>query len=148
VITIAADSGMKEARFIWEFFYDRISLPWDPMFAGTLYVPSDKIEMKRDMEDVAGAVGYDHFVGNTCVMHIIVQDPKCITRHKVRKAFEFPFKTRDLEYVLAFVDSKNERALDFDRQLGFKDIITLPNGGHAGDLVILSMSRSECRWIR
>jgi RimJ/RimL family protein N-acetyltransferase len=71
-----------------------------------------------------------------------------MTRTIVREAFEFPFQVAGCVAVLALVDSTNEAALRFDAHLGFREVMRVPDGGLEGDLVVLQMLRSECKWLR
>jgi L-amino acid N-acyltransferase YncA len=66
----------------------------------------------------------------------------------VRDTFAFPFEVCNCEAVLALVDSTNDAALNFDSKLGFREIARIPNGGTDGDLVVMQMTRAECRWLR
>ncbi len=80
-------------------------------------------------------------------MHSAIDDPTAIDRTFVRAIFEYPFVQLKLRAVFAMVDSTNSRALDIDRRLGFKEIHRLEAAGLDGDLLILQMLPSECRWI-
>jgi len=45
------------------------------------------------------------------------------------------------------VDSTNEKALRFDKKLGFVEEARISNAARAGDLVILTMTKEQCRWL-
>lgn len=94
-------------------------------------------------------VGYNGFVGRACQMHFATDDPAAITRRFVRAAFEYPFLQIGLEYLLAPVNSANQKILTFTRKIGFQEVHRLP-GCHedGGDLILLQMNRSDCRWIK
>jgi RimJ/RimL family protein N-acetyltransferase len=94
------------------------------------------------------AVGYNGFVGRTCCMHVVVNKPEHMTRSIVREAFEYPFLRAGCEAVIGLVDSVNQAAIDFDKRLGFVEVARIAHAGLEGDLVILRMLRSECRWLR
>lgn len=94
-------------------------------------------------------VGYNGFAGRAAQMHFATDDPAAITRRFVRAAFEYPFVQLGLEYLLAPVNSTNQKILTFTRKIGFREVHRLP-GCHedGGDLILLQMNRSECRWIK
>jgi hypothetical protein len=54
-----------------------------------------------------------------------------------------------VEKTFAIVNSKNEKAMNFDTKLGFKEEIRF-DGLHdnGGDIVILTMNKTDCKWIR
>ncbi len=100
------------------------------------------------MDAVAVAVGYNAFIGRTCCMHTVIQRPELLNRRMIRDAFAYPFNVANCNAVLGLVDSMNEAALSFDSKLGFKEIARIPHGGTDADLVVMQMTRDECRWLR
>lgn len=135
-------------QFVHAFFRDRLGLHWSDDFRGVLHVPDEFSNAPSNMDHVAVAVAYNAFIGRTCCMHVVVQRPELLSPRIVREAFEFPFVVCGCEAVLALVDSTNTAALDFDTRLGFAEVARVPNGGTDGDLVVLRMTRSECRWLK
>lgn len=135
-------------EIVHAFFQNRLGLHYSGDFRGVLYAPDRPDETPIQYYDIAVAVGYNSFIGKTCCMHTVVQKPELLNRRMVIAAFQYPFITCHCEAVLALVDSTNTPALDFDTRLGFKEIARIPNGGGDGDLVVLQMLRSECRWLR
>lgn len=133
---------------VQSFFADRLGLKWSDDFRGVLHVPETFKNATASMDHVAIAVGYNGFIGRTCCMHVVIQQPEAMTPRIVREAFEFPFNVCGCEVVLGMVDSVNTQALDFDRRLGFEEIARIPNGGLEGDLIVFRMTRAECRWLR
>ncbi len=117
-------------------------------FRGVLWVPDEYRNMLSRPEHVAVAVGYNGFVGKTCCMHVVITRPELVTPRVVRRAFEYPFEKADCVAVIALVDSDNAAALRFDTRLGFREVDRIPGGGITGDLVVMRMLRSECRWLR
>ena len=133
---------------VMEFFNDRLGLNPSDDLRGVLHVPERFMGDTMQMDHVAIAVGYNGFIGRTCCMHVVIQQPEVMSPRIVREAFEFPFQVCNCEAVLGMVDSTNQAALDFDRRLGFTELTRIPNGGLEGDLVIFRMLRGECRWLR
>lgn len=129
------------------FFNIFLQLSYTDDFRGCLFVPDIKRHKVMEVEDVAIAVGYNNFNGKLCSMHAVIQDPSFVSRPIIREIFEFPFVTCGREHVIAPVESGNKEALDFDKRLGFKELYRFPDGAVEGDLVILGMSKKECRWI-
>lgn len=101
-----------------------------------------------DDGQIAGMVGYDGWLPGACAMHVALDDPRALLtlRHH---AFEIPFTRYGFAFVMAPVLSTNERALDFDRRLGFHEKTRFADAfGKGVDLVLLEMRREECRWLR
>lgn len=133
---------------VWQFFHARLGLHHSEDFRGVCYVPETYKGQVAQMDHVSVAVGYNGFVGRTCCMHTVIQNPEAVTRRMVREAFSFPFVHCECTAVLALVDSTNDAAVSFDTKLGFREIARVPGGGLDGDLIVLQMLRSECRWLR
>jgi hypothetical protein len=136
------------AQVVHAFFADRLGLKWSEDFRGNLWVPEEHRDQPADMDHVAVAVAYNAFIGRTCCMHTVIQRPDLVSPRVVRDTFAFPFEVCNCEAVLALVDSTNDAALSFDSKLGFREIARIPNGGTDGDLVVMQMTRAECRWLR
>lgn len=139
---------VNDAQAVHAFFLDRLGLHWSHDLRGVLHVPDEYRNEVASLESVAVAVAYNAFIGRTCCMHTVIQRPELVSPRIVRGAFTFPFEVCNCEAVLALVDSTNDAALSFDTKLGFTEVARIPNGGTDGDLVVLRMLRSDCRWLR
>ena len=141
--------AIMQPRPVWEYFHEKLGIHPSDDFRGVChFLPEVRLDQPVDMDDVVSAIGYNAFLGRTCCMHVVVNKPEYVTRQMVRQAFEFPFITCGCEVVVGLVDSTNDAALDFDKRLGFIEQCRIKDGGPYGDLVILSMARGSCRWIR
>jgi hypothetical protein len=136
------------APFVHQFFADRLGLKWSEDFRGNVWVPDEYVGAVTNMDHVAVAVAYNSFIGRTCCMHTVIQRPDLVSPRIVRESFTFPFVVCNCEAVLALIDSTNEAAISFDTKLGFREIARVPNGGTEGDLIVMQMTRAECRWLR
>lgn len=130
------------------YFHHFLGLHDSVDFRGCLYVPDEFRFQKMDMDHVAIAVAYNAFVGKTCCIHSVIHRPDLVSRSIVRETFEYPFITCGCEAVIGLVDSTNDAALNFNKKLGFKEVHRIPNGGPDGDMIIMQMLRSDCRWLR
>lgn len=62
--------------------------------------------------------------------------------------FNYCFAQLQVTKALGIVDSVNIAALRFDRHIGFVEEATITGAGRNGsDLIILSMTRAQCRWL-
>ena len=140
--------SISDRRMVWEYFHRELGLHESDDFRGVLHVPPEYQGQMARPEHVAVAVGYNAFIGKTCCMHTVITRPELVSPRIVREAFAFPFEVAGCVAVIALIDSTNEAAIRFDTKLGFHEIDRIPHGGLDGDLVIMRMLRSECRWLR
>lgn len=124
---------------------DRIG-PWVCERTGGRYEPtcSQAIGWESDGELVAGTL-YDQYNGRSICMHVAAEKP--VTRAYTRACFSYAFEHLGVQKVLGLVDSTNSAALRFDRHLGFVEEARIKDAGKFGDLIVLSMTRPQCRWI-
>lgn len=125
---------------------DRVG-PWVCERTGGSYDPAcaAAIGWEEGGELVAGTL-YDMFNGRSICMHVAVEKP--VTRTFTRTCFDYPFNQLGVQKVIGLVDSTNDSALRFDRHLGFVEEARIADAGKTGDLVLLTMTRQQCRWIQ
>jgi len=134
---------------VFAYFNEKLGLHPSDDFRGVCHLsPHLPPDMPRAMDDVAVAVGYNGFIGRACCMHVVINRPEYFSRKILREAFEYPFLVAGCEAVIGLVDSVNQAAVDFDKRIGFVEVARIAHAGLEGDLVILRMLRSECRWLR
>lgn len=121
--------------------------PWVCERTGGQYDPacSSAIGWEQDGSLVAGVL-YDHYNGRSICMHVAIEKP--VTRGYTRACFAYPFEQLGVQKVVGLVDSTNEKALRFDKALGFVEEGRIADAGKHGDLVFLTMTRQQCRWIK
>lgn len=125
---------------------DRIGR-WVCERTGGLYEPTSAaaIGWEVDGELVAGTL-YDQFNGRSICMHVAAEKP--VTRTFTRTCFDYPFNQLGVQKVIGLVDSTNDSALRFDLHLGFVEEARVKDAGKFGDLILLTMTRQQCRWIQ
>ena len=95
-----------------------------------------------------GVVGYNGFCGLTCQIHT-AGDGHWVSREFIRATFDYPFRQCGMEHLFAPVAATNAKALRFDRHMGFREFARIQDGYERGtDMIVLTMSRSDCRWIK
>lgn len=128
------------------FDADRIG-PWVCDRTGGLFEPSTSsaIGMEEDGAITAGVL-FDMFNGRSICMHVALEKP--VSRRFTRMCFDYAFNQLKVHKVMGLVDSTNDKALRFDRLLGFVEEARIEGAGKTGDLIILTMTRPQCRWIK
>lgn len=97
---------------------------------------------------VLGVVAYNGFSGAVCCMHC-AGDGNWITREFLKAAFDYPFNKCGIVAIFGMVSASNLLALRLDEHLGFEEVHTVSRGYDGNeDLVILKMTKENCRWIR
>lgn len=115
---------------------------------GTWTGDGSAIGYEKDGKLIAGVL-YDQYNGRSACMHVASDGSrKWMTRDYLWICFDYPFNQLKLNKLLGLVDSTNEKALAFDKHLGFVEEAIIKDAGKHGDLVILSMTRQQCRFLK
>lgn len=117
---------------------DRVQLEWHPDRAQALGVEKGG--------RLIGGVVIEDYTGTSCVMHV-AGEGQWLTRRFLRFVFGYVFLQLRCRVVIGFVVSSNERALAFDRKLGFTEKCRIEGAHPDGDVVIVTMRKEQCRWI-
>lgn len=96
---------------------------------------------------ILGVVGFDGWNGASCQMHV-AGEGNWINRDLIRATFDYAFNVAGLKVVLGLVPSGNDKALRFDKHIGFTEIARIKGGHPDGALVILELRRENCRYLR
>jgi L-amino acid N-acyltransferase YncA len=123
---------------IGEWVFERTGGVFEPKASSTLGWENE------DGRLTAGVV-FDQYNGRSLCMHVALERP--LYRGFLRSCFRYAFDQLGVLKVIGLVDSKNEKALRLDRHLGFIEEAKIKDAGKTGDLIILTMTRPQCRWI-
>ena len=109
------------------------------------------IEAVKDDGTIVAAVGYDGWLGNSCMMHVAVEHPAAL-RHVLKPGFGIAFapKPAGLGFaaVYAPVRDDNRAALLMVEHLGFKPFHHGKDWVQPGvGMVLFEMRRGDCRWL-
>ena len=123
-----------------DWLYSRINVAFSPLDSYVIGVERDGV--------IEAAVGYKDFTGRSVCMHVAIDNPCAIHRRFVWLCFDYPFNQMGVEKVLGVVDSSNAEALNLDLKLGFRPVATVEGVYENGDMLILEMRKSQCRWLK
>lgn len=130
----------EEANGLAQFMFDRAFVQPTP----DMKCMSWRSEGKDQM-----VVAFNAFMGKVCQIHVAMADGFHFSPRVFLKAlFRHVFVDFGIEKLLGIVNSKNERALNYDLHIGFKEEYRFP-GLHddGGDIVIVSMTPAQCRYL-
>ena len=94
-------------------------------------------------------VGLSGFMGKIAVIHIAFAPGWHFSpRAMLDAVFRYAFGEAKRELLIGLVNSKNDRAMRFDRHLGFTELFRLPEmHDDDGDLVVFGMRPDQCRYL-
>ena len=96
--------------------------------------------------EIKGVVGFDGWNGASCQIHV-AGEGNWVNRELIRCVFDYAFNTAEMKVLIGAVPSGNERAIHFDKRMGFKEVARIKDAHPDGELIILSMRRDECRFL-
>ena len=87
---------------------------------------------------------YDGWMQNAVYVHSHIPEPRYLTKGFLREMFRYPFE--HVDWIIGVTPGFNEKALAFNRRIGFDVSWTLPSGYAKGvDLVYQTMHHRNCR---
>lgn len=127
-----------DQRSISRFLCPRIGMPMENMHG---------IASVDESGAIIGAVGYSDWMDRSVQMHC-AGSGNWLTREFLWAVFDYPFHVAGKDVVIGLVGSKNARALKLNQRLGFRIDGRIDGAHDDGALVVMSMRRDECRWIK
>ena len=95
-----------------------------------------------------GGVLYEGYTGSMIFMHQAGFDKSWLTRDMLWVLFDYPFNQLSCWKVCGTIPSSNQTLLDFNKRIGFIQEATIAGGYPDGDLLVLSMTKEQCRWLK
>jgi len=122
------------------------------MFCQVLnYAPTPGFRgMKQVIDDkIYAMVGWDRWTPNSVEAHIVVANPRGMTKQFLVEIFKYAFITANKKLIVGITRGNNEESLEFNRRVGFTEKYRIVDGWEDGvDMVVQEMRKDECRWIR
>lgn len=108
----------------------------------------DRVISRSRDKKLLGGVIFTSFTEMSIELHVASFAPGWLNTNLLWMAFHYPFEQLGVKKVLARIRSCNASALDFNRKLGFKDEAYIADVFPDADLVIRSMTKDQCRWLK
>jgi RimJ/RimL family protein N-acetyltransferase len=96
---------------------------------------------------LVAVAGYDDFTETSCQVHI-AGEGNWLDREMLRAMFRYPFAILNLRVVIGLVPSGNTAAIRLNKHLGFETEAIIKDAHPDGDLVVMSMRKENCRWLK
>lgn len=98
--------------------------------------------------NVLGGVIYDGFTGGCIFMHQAGFSRTWLVGNMLWLVFDYPFNQLHVHKVAGTINSNNKELLDFNLRLGFKEEARIKDAYPDGDMLVLTMERAACRWLK
>ncbi len=98
--------------------------------------------------ELLGGVIYESMISNCVFMHQAGFSKNWMSPDMLWLLFHFPFCQLGLGKVCGTVPSSKPELVDFNRRLGFEVEARIVDAYKDGDLVIMSMRKENCRWLK
>lgn len=117
--------------------------------AGCFFNPEcDHCISRAEDGRLLGGVIFTGYTGASIGLHVAGFDPRWLDRDMLWMTFHYPFEQLGVRKITGTIPSGNRKALLFNRKLGFAEEARIADVFPDGDLVIMSMTRDQCRWLK
>ena len=100
-----------------------------------------------DFGKIAAIFVCDSFSMDSCGVHLAIDNPFVIRHGFLNESLNYIFNTRQRSRAFGLVPSDNEKAIKFNKHIGFKEVARVPDGYATGiDYVVMRMDANNNRW--
>ena len=90
----------------------------------------------------------DSFSPDSCCVHLCIDNPLVIRSGFLHEVARHLFITCGRSHIFGNVPSTNQKALRFDKHIGFEEVCRIPDGVGTGvDYIVLRMDKATCPWL-
>lgn len=116
---------------------------------GVVYNPiADHCVARVENGRLLGGCIYQEFTGASVRIYSAGFTRKWVSPAFVAMSFDYPFNRLGCDKLIAIGHSKKRSALEIIRRLGFIEEAKISMAYMDGDMVILTMLRPQCRWLK
>lgn len=117
--------------------------------AGCFFNPEcDRVISRSERGRLIGGVLFTGYTGASIGLHCAGFDPKWINKDLLWLVFDYAFRQLNVRQITGTIHSGNLRALRLNQHLGFREVARIAEIFPDGDLVIMSMRKEDCRWLK
>jgi hypothetical protein len=95
-----------------------------------------------------GGCIYDGYTGAAIFIHQAGFDKHWMSRDMLWAAFDYPFNQLKCSKLCGTIPSTNDELLAINKRLGFIVEATIEGAYPGGDMLVLSMTREQCPWLK
>ena len=100
--------------------------------------------LNKERQLIAG-VWYEAYTKTSIITHIAIEER--MSKEFLAIIFDYPFVQLGVNKLIGPTNSSNENAIRFNLKLGFKEEARVKNAFPDGDMVLLTMTKDECRFL-
>jgi hypothetical protein len=99
--------------------------------------------------ELLGGVVYENYTGpgGSILAHIAGFAPNWINRDILFVMFDYPFTQLDCKQAFGQVAAKNTHSVEFNKKLGWEEVITLEGVFPDDDMILMRYRRENCRFL-
>ena len=117
--------------------------------AGVIFNPRCHQVISRAVDGVLyGGVVLTDYTKASITMHMAGFNDKWVNRNILWAVFNYAFNQLKVNKVFGQVPESNQRALEINLKLGFLVETRVKDVFVDGDLLVVSMYRDQCRWLK
>jgi RimJ/RimL family protein N-acetyltransferase len=117
--------------------------------AGTAFNPSRDISICRLRDDVRlGGVMFSNYTTESIAIHSGSWTEHWINRDMLFATFDYPFKQLKVNRIFGYVPENNLHAIQFNKNVGFTHVATIPGMfEHGVACYLMKLEREDCRFL-
>lgn len=113
--------------------------------AGEFYSEtSSAIGLLKDDEIIAGVI-YENWNRASIFCHIAIEGR--LTKAYLRAIFDYPFNKCNVKKIIVPVVSNHVKSIKLVTNMGFTEEARIVDGSQDGDIIFLTMTRENCRFL-
>jgi hypothetical protein len=105
------------------------------------------ISRTNDEGKLLGGVIYDGCTGPCIFAHQAGFSKHWLSRDMLWILFDYVFVQLKCKKVCGTIPSSNQTLLEFNKKLGFSQEAVIKDAYPDGDMLVVSMTREQCRWL-
>lgn len=106
------------------------------------------ISRTSDDGELLGGVIYESLISNCVFMHQAGFTKSWMSPDALWLFFDYPFNQLHVGKVCGTVPASKTELVEFNRRLGFQVEARIKDAYKDGDLVIMTMRKEDCRWLK
>ena len=105
---------------------------------------SSSIGLQKDGQTVAGVI-YENWNKASIFCHIAIEGR--LTKAYLKAIFDYPFNVCQVKKIIVPVVSNHVKSIKLVTNMGFTEEARIANGSQDGDMIFLTMTKENCRFL-
>lgn len=130
----------QQNSFFGPWIAERLGIEWKPGMGET-------IGLFDEVRGPVAACMYENCNGKSIMLHLAGEGSDWLNREFLWYVFYYPFEQLGLWKIIATIDASNLKCVKLAKHCGFTLEATLKDACPDGDLLIYTITKSECKWL-